>query len=78
MFVSIYLSHNQNILSWKDRRCTSANLGFRLNKKAKTLDHILKINRQKRDLIRVNSLTNTDEWRYFGDDVMEFYLDYEI
>ena len=71
-------AHNQNILSWKDRRCTSANLGFRLNKKAKTLDHILKINRQKRDLIRVNSLTNTDEWRYFGDDVMEFYLDYEI
>lgn len=67
----------KNILTWKDKRCNSKNLKFKKSKTSITLDHILNINRQNKDTIRVNSLSNKDDWRYFGDDIMEFYLDYE-
>ena len=71
------IGHSKNIFSWRNNKCTSKNLNFNSGKVANTLDQILNINRQKKDLIRVNTLTNDDKWRYLGDDVMEFYLDYE-
>ena len=67
----------KNIKSWTDKRCTSLNLEFKPGKTFTTLNEILNINRQKKDLIRVNNLTNNDKWRYFGDDTMEFYIDFE-
>lgn len=71
-------AHKKKIYSWKNKRCTSKNLGFKEGSKVyNTLDNILKINRQSRDLIRVNTLVNNDNWRYFGDDTMEFYIDFE-
>jgi hypothetical protein len=70
-------AHQKKIYSWKNKRCTSQNLGFKPGKVYNTLDNILKINRQSKDLIRINSLVETDEWRYFGDDTMEFYIDFE-
>ena len=70
-------AHNKKIYSWKNNRCTSKNLGFKEGKVYNTLDNILKINRQKNKLINVNNLNNSDEWRFFGDDVMEFYIDFE-
>jgi hypothetical protein len=71
------IGHNKAIYSWKNNRCTALNLEFNQGKISKTVNHILKINRQNKDLIRVNSLIHQDNWRYFGEDVMEFYLDYE-
>ena len=67
----------KNIKSWTDKRCTSLNLEFKPGKTFTTLNEILNINQQKKDLIRVNNLTNNDKWRYFGDDTMEFYIDFE-
>nr|QFG74694.1 MAG: hypothetical protein [Megaviridae environmental sample] len=71
------IGFSKNIKSWKDHNCTSKNLKFKKSKTSITLDKILNINRQNKDLIRVNNLTTFDDWRYFGDDKMEFFLDYE-
>lgn len=71
------IAHCKNILSWKNERCTSRSLEFKPGKISKTVDAILSINKQNTDLIRINTLLEKDDWRYFGDDVMEFYLDYE-
>jgi len=71
-------AHMKKVYSWKNKKCNSDILGFKKGKIYNTVNNILKINRQKRDLIRVNSLTTTNnEWRYFGDDTMEFYIDFE-
>lgn len=71
------IAHLKNINSWTDKKCTSKNLEFKKGKIFITLNEILNINRQKKDLIRVNNLLNNDEWRYFGDDILEFYIDFE-
>tara|TARA_A100001015_G_scaffold318273_1_gene437672 strand:+ start:602 stop:2425 length:1824 start_codon:yes stop_codon:yes gene_type:complete len=70
-------AHKKKIYSWKNKRCNSKNLGFKPGKIYNTVDHILKINRQSRFNININSLNENDNWRYFGDDTMEFYLDFE-
>lgn len=68
---------NKNIYSWKDKRCNSKNLKFKKSKTSITLDHILNINRQNRQKLNVNSLQKNNDWRNLGDEVLEFYLDYE-
>lgn len=71
-------AHKNNIYSWKNKKCTAKNLSFKPGKIATTLDQILKINRQNRQLIDFGTLNNSsDEWRYFGDDTMEFFIDFE-
>ena len=70
-------AHKKKIYSWKNKRCTSKNLGFKKGKIYNTVDHILKINRQNRFNINVNTLNDKDDWKYLGDDTMEFYLDFE-
>ena len=71
-------AHKNNIYSWKDKRCTAKNLSFKKGKISKTVDSILNINRQNKKNIDYGSLLEAfDEWRYFGDDIMEFYIDFE-
>jgi hypothetical protein len=71
-------AHTKNIYSWKDKNCTAKNLSFKKGKISNTVNSILKINRQNRKLIDFGTLIDsTDEWRYFGDDIMEFYIDFE-
>ena len=67
----------KNIFSWKDTNCNSRNLNFKPSKTSRTLDYILDINRQDNDLIWTNTLCDNDQWRYFSDDTMEFFIDYE-
>ena len=72
------IAHKQNIYSWKDSNCTAKNLSFKQGKVSKIVDSILNINRQNRNNINFGSLrSESDKWRYFGDDVMEFYIDFE-
>lgn len=71
-------AHSHSIYSWKDKKCTSKKLNFKPGKIAKTVDEILKINRQNKKIISYGTLSEySDEWKYFGDDVMEFYIDFE-
>ena len=70
-------AHKKKIFSWKNKRCTSLNLGFKKGKIYNTVNNILQINRQKKDLIRVNTLINNNNWRYTGDETMEFFIDFE-
>ena len=67
----------KNIFSWTDTNCNSRNLNFKPSKTSTTLDYILDINRQNNDMIWTNSLCDNDQWKYFGDDTMEFFIDYE-
>ena len=71
------IAHKKKIYSWKNKKCNSDVLGFKKGKIYRKVNKILNINRQKKDLIRVNTLCNNDIWRNFGDDTMEFYIDFE-
>jgi hypothetical protein len=70
-------AHNKGIYSWKDNNCTAKNMNFKPNKTAKTLDSILNINRQNKELINIGSLNNDKNWIKKSNDILEFYLDYE-
>jgi hypothetical protein len=71
-------AHKNNIISWKDKNCTAKNLSFKEGKISKIVDSILDINRQNKNNISYGTLRNvSDQWRYFGDDIMEFYIDFE-
>jgi len=70
------IAHSKKIYSWKDKRCTPSNMGFNEGKIATTLECILKTNKQKKN-IRLDDLKGVNEWRNFGDNVMEFYIDFE-
>jgi hypothetical protein len=70
-------AHKKKIYNWKNKRCTSFNLGFNENKTSTTIDHILNVNRSKIK-IRLDDLLQTKmKWRSFGKKVLEFYIDYE-
>ena len=63
-------AHSKGILSWKDERCNSENLGFKKNHTSELVDAILNINRQDKELFKTNGKTvDTNKFK--------FYLDYE-
>ena len=63
-----------NVRSWRDKRCLTENLGIR-GVRAETIDAILDINRQERDLIRPTRIeTNIYDWRK---NVNEVFVDFE-
>ena len=70
------IAHSKKIYSWKDKRCTPENLGFNEGKMYNTLKYILETN-QLNNNIRTCDLVKTTEWRNLGDNVMEFYIDFE-
>ena len=69
------LAHSKRIYSWNDPRCVSKNMGFKDGKTARTIDAILKINRQDKILINTGDLKKKDLEK--DSDKFEFYLDYE-
>ena len=71
------IAHTKKIYSWKDKKCTSINLGFNEGKISNTLNHILDINRSNKIHIRVCDLIKTNGWRKFENNIMEFYIDFE-
>lgn len=71
-------AHRKKIYNWKDKRCTSINLGLNENKTSRTIDTILEVNRSSDIKVRtIDLLKSKDKWRTFGKDVLEFYIDYE-
>jgi len=69
-------AHEQNIMSWKDERCTSQTLGITGDIKTSTIDAILDVNREKElqiipDIIE-NNLMN---WQIASN--VDFYVDFE-
>jgi len=72
------IAHMSNIYGWNDNRLNATIMNFNDNKIASTVNHILNINRSATKLIRTNDLINTlDKWDNFGDDTLEFYIDFE-
>ena len=70
------VAHSKRIYNWKNKRCNSINMGLNKNKTSVTIDHILDINRSNKK-IRTTDLLKETNWRNFGKNVMEFYIDYE-
>ena len=70
-------AHNRGIYSWKDKKCTPTNLGFKPGKLTESLKPILKINQQNKKLIDIGGLKKDKTWKHNDNDIMEFYLDYE-
>ena len=74
------IAHSKKIYSWKDKRCTPENLGFNEGKMYNTLKYMLETNQLDNNYnnnIRTGDLVKTTEWRNLGDNVMEFYIDFE-
>ena len=69
------LAHDKRIYSWKDNRCVSKNMGFKDTKTARTIDAILKINRQNKILIDTGTLKKEELKK--DNNNFEFFLDYE-
>ena len=68
---------DNNIISWKDPRCTSKMLGIKNKKKCEIIDKILDLNRQNKKLIEPDFITtNPFNWRDFKQ--KGFYVDFEI
>ena len=70
------VAHSKKIYNWKNKKCNSNNMGLNENKTSVTIDHILDINRSKKK-IRTDDLLKQNKWKNFGENVMEFYIDYE-
>jgi hypothetical protein len=72
------IAHSKSVYSWKNKKANSTLFGFNKNKTSIMVDKILEINQSKRVKIRMDDLLNsTEKWRNFGDNIMEFYIDYE-
>lgn len=69
------IAHDKRIYSWKDKKCLSKNMGFKDSKTSRTIDAILKINRQNKILIDIGTLKK--ERLLKDDNNFEFFLDYE-
>ena len=70
------VAHSKKIYNWKNKKCNSYNMGLNENKTSVTINHILDINRSKKK-IRIDDLLKQNNWKNFGENVMEFYIDYE-
>jgi hypothetical protein len=72
------LIHSNNIFSWNDIKCTSKTLGFSDSSIGNTIDKILSINRQHKDLILPKKVEyNRSIWIKKPKNTMIFYLDFE-
>ena len=72
------IAHSKSIYSWKNKKANSSVFGFNRNKTSIIVDKILEINQSKRIKIRTEDLLQSSEkWQNFGDNIMEFYIDYE-
>jgi hypothetical protein len=66
------------IYSWKNPKCTTKIMGFKPSKTASTIDAILDINRQNKDIIRPGKiLFDRNNWFKTNKDTINFYLDFE-
>ncbi len=71
-------AHTNKVYSWKNPKCTSKLMGFNPSKTASTIDAILDINRQNKDIIRPKKiLYDRNNWFKTKKDTMNFYLDFE-
>jgi predicted RecB family nuclease len=71
-------AHTHKVYSWKNPKCTSKIMGFNPSKTASTIDAILDINRQNKDIIRPGKiLYDRNNWFKTRKDTMNFYLDFE-
>lgn len=71
-------AHQNQVYTWRDSKCTSKILGFNPCKKAHTIDAILEINRQTKDLIRPSHISyERAQWKNNLPDTFEFYFDFE-
>jgi hypothetical protein len=71
-------AHANKVYSWKNPKCTSKLMGFNTSKTASTIDAILNINRQDKDIIRPEKiLYDRNNWIKTKKDTMNFYLDFE-
>ena len=72
------IAHKNGIYGWNDPKCTAKNMGFTPGKIASTIDKILIINRQTKDLIKPDIISyDIKNWKDIDEDTMEFYLDFE-
>jgi hypothetical protein len=72
------IAHSKSIYSWKNKKANSTIFGFNKNKTSIMIDKILQVNQSKRIKIRTEDLLQSSEkWKNFGDNIMEFYIDYE-
>ena len=70
--------HEKLIFSWDNKRCNSKNMGFKKGKLSNTIDKILNINRQNKNIILPKKvLYERDIWKKCDNDNMIFYLDFE-
>jgi hypothetical protein len=71
-------AHSNKVYSWKNPKCTSKIMGFNTGKIASTVDAILDINRQNKDIIRPGKiLFDRNNWFKTNKNTMNFYLDFE-
>lgn len=72
------VAHSHQVYGWNDPKCTSKIMGFTPSKIASTVDQILNINRQSKDLIRPSMITyDRKNWKNIPSNTIEFYLDFE-
>jgi hypothetical protein len=72
------IAHSKKIYSWKNHKFNSKLLKMNNGKIGPTIDKILNINRQNRDLIRPKKINyDRSSWAYENHDTVEFYLDFE-
>ncbi len=70
------IAHENNIYSWRDSNCSIDKMGLGKYKVGPTIEKIIKINRDKTNLILPKKITNNIEnWQ--SEHNLEFYIDFE-
>ena len=73
------IAFDKDIKRWDDRRCTLKIFGMNDGERSRTIDNILKINQQSRDLIRPKKVSeirdNRANWKKSCP--LDFFIDYE-
>ncbi len=71
------IAHSKNIFSWMDKKFNAEIVDIKDVKIATTLNNILKINRNNKEMIRTSELIKNNNWKYTDNNIMEFYIDFE-
>ena len=74
-FAKRTIARSKNIYSWKDKKCTSYNMGFKKGKMSNTIDNILNINRQYKN--KINKFDKIDKDWKSNKKILDFYIDFE-
>ena len=70
------IAHKKHIYSWKNKKCSAANLGIHGHKVGPVVDKIIKINRDSKNLIEPLKLTNNEnDWQ--TETALDLYVDFE-